>query len=172
MNEGVRSAGQSGESHSGNKHSEAWQMLERAVTDCGLKLFDVDMPGRHGGTLRVFIWRGTTDGVGMEDCVKVTKLLRDHEELDRLFPGEITIEVSTPGINRKLRRPEHFEGALGQRVKVVTFARDDSRSSVHTGVLKSFDGEHLVIDDENAHSAVTLLYKDVKEARIDFRFDG
>ena len=109
-----------------------------------------------------------------EECVRVSKRLLDIDESDGLIPDNCLLEVSSPGVNRRLRRVEHFEGAIGERVRVKFRGENnsgDKTSQTVTGLLRSVIGETLEIDGEEKSGAVSVSLCDVKEARIDFKFE-
>jgi ribosome maturation factor RimP len=129
--------------------------------------------------------------VTLDQCAMVSKRLDQNPGFELLLPDGCVVEVSSPGINRKLRRPEHYRGAIGERVK-VKFGREqdgsraypevDSEASaakvgqpgsvgVVRGKLSAFDGNILEIDDEERHELVRLGLGQVREARVDFLFD-
>ena len=101
-----------------NPQTVLWAMLDEFVQKHGLSLYDLEVPAGSTGVLRVFICRskGTvpnveeraaSSGITVDDCAIVNRFLRDLHEEDKLsfFGGKEqgwSIEVSSPGINRKL----------------------------------------------------------------------
>lgn len=104
------------------------QQIERlALPICeelGLGLYDL-IVGRHGtkGTVRVFIERvdatGAGTGVTMGEITSVTKQLGYLLDAEDVVPFEYRFEVSSPGVERHLRTPEHFLRAVGHDVRIV-----------------------------------------------------
>ena len=77
-------------------------------------------------------------GIDLDDIVKVSRLLAEVPELDAAIPGNYTLEVSSPGIERPLRRPGDFKERLGATVQVRLAVKvQDRRNGV--GVLASVD---------------------------------
>src|SRR5262249_15632045 len=80
-----------------------------------------------GWVLRLFIDRPGRDpmskegGIGLEECARVSHAVETALEVEDLVPHAYSLEVSSPGINRPLRRPEHFQKVVGKRGKVKTF---------------------------------------------------
>ena len=186
------------------KQSSLWSVIHAVALEEGVELFDIDMPGEGGesegrGLLRVYITRdrskdaqsvepaapisedGTVlpaevlrTGVLFEECVRVSKRLLDIDENDGLIPDNCLLEVSSPGVNRRLRRVEHFQGAIGERVRVKFRGENnsgDKTSQTVTGLLRSVIGETLEIDGEEKSGAVSVSLCNVKEARVDFKFE-
>ena len=166
-----------------------WDVVEPIARQHDVELFDIEAPKRAGGVLRVFIYRPrlktaekSEGGINVSDCAKVSRSILDLEEIERFMPGDTRLEVSSPGINRKLRRPEHFTGAVGERVRITFTEADANKSDAKRVTLKgelvSFDGTTLTLkpeaSDERGEQGQLLkeiLFRDVVEARVDFSFD-
>ena len=131
----------------------------KVVTEQGLKLYDMDyFPGN--GEWRIFIYNENTDTAVIEDCVKVDKALTPYVEESDWMPENLTLEVSSPGIDRPLRTKTHFERVVGDSVKIVLVKR--FTSELFPGLPKSLKGEKKVVaklvslnDD-----GLTLSYRD------------
>lgn len=174
-----------------------WSTIEAVVSDEGLQLFDLELPSdiRRGGSLRVFITKpkvlveagdsesvqmaadSPTEGVGVhrggvsfEDCVRVSKRLLDLDEQQEVIPGNCTLEVSSPGINRKLRLPEHFKGALGERVKVKYRSTKSGTTVVLYGTVREASSQVMLVEGEGKDEFVSIPLAEIKEARVDFKF--
>lgn len=175
--------------------NELWQMFEPYAHEMGLEIFEIEVPNSRSSVLRIYLARNpeslvqleratTGDelesqavgednpvkrGVSLDECALFSKTLSRLEGFEDFFHDRWTLEVSSPGINRKLTRPEHFRGALGERVK-VKFRGDEQRTVVAKGVLSQFDGATLTIDDEERGAPVMVEFAQVNEARVDFLF--
>lgn len=178
---------------------ELWNLVEPVVKAAGLELFDIEQPRGSGGILRVFICRGSSNseicslsgvgnntditsqdfrdkpvidkhGIDVSDCARINKTLINMPEIEAFMPGDTVLEVSSPGINRKLTCKEHFSGAVGERVKIVSHKEEGQGREVIRGILKSFDGTFLCVDEEQLKEEVTVSYEKVREARVDFLF--
>lgn len=152
-----------------------WDRIEQIVRDEGLELFDLEIPSGPTGPLRVYISRArgegesATAGVKLDDCAAVSRKIIDLPDIEELLPGDHVIEVSSPGVNRKLSRPEHFRGAVGERVR-VKFRRDDGTHATLFGKLTDATEASLSVEDEQSHSIVAVPIANVKQARVDFLF--
>jgi len=120
----------------------------------GCILYDVEFVGvGKGRTLRLYIDRDTPEGVGIDDCSNVSRALNSLLDEADAVPGEsYTLEVSTPGIERPLRKAWHFEKAVGKKIWVKTnrafesFGVEDKKwksAKQIEDVLTAFDGENL-----------------------------
>jgi ribosome maturation factor RimP len=149
--------------------AQIWEFIEPIVSAAGCQLFDLDAPGGPSGVLRIFIWKGQGAPVLLDDCASVSKRLEDLPELDEMIPGSYVLEVSSPGVNRKLTRPEHFSGAVGERIKLVT-EEDGRKGRSLRGKLTKCEGGMLEVQDEESKGAVQVNLSQVKRAQVDFQF--
>ncbi|RJQ47269.1 MAG: ribosome maturation factor RimP [Gaiellales bacterium] len=120
---------------------------------------DVDVTGGSGNTtLRVFI--DHPDGVDHELCVKVTGLL------DRYLKDH-AVEVSSPGLERRLRKPEHFLSAAGEKINVKTYGPVQGQRNF-TGFLIDAGENGIVMD--LGDRVIELTYDQVARAKKLFEF--
>jgi ribosome maturation factor RimP len=135
------------------------------VSDLGLELYDLE---HAGGVLRVVIERD--GGVDLDTISLVTRLV--SRELDHTdpIPGRYTLEVSSPGLERVLRTPDHFRRVLGRTVAVRTHVGVAGDRRVH-GVLRTVDDDGIVVQlDEPASALVErrVSFEDIERARTVF----
>jgi ribosome maturation factor RimP len=91
--------------------------LEPVVQGAGFELVELEYAqGRGGGTLRLFI--DTPRGVSVADCAEVSRLVGGVLDAQDLIAGRYTLEVSSPGVDRILRTPQHFERFIGETAAV------------------------------------------------------
>jgi ribosome maturation factor RimP len=129
-------------------------IAERVAGSSGLEVVEVEVcgGGKHR-TLRVFIDRpgaapteGRPDGVTHEDCASFSREFGTIVEVEDAFPGgSYVLEVSSPGLDRKLTTSADFERFRGQRIKLMT--REPVNNNRHfEGKLESFENGKLVLD--------------------------
>ena len=141
-----------------------WDVIEPYVAAEGIELDDFEVLGHGAGT----IVRVTVDG---DDALSVDRIAELSRGISRLLDdddpvnGSYTLEVSSPGLERRLRRPRHYEKSLGREVKVKT-KRPVAGTVNHAGSLLEADDEGFVVDtDAGAHR---IAYADVASARTVF----
>ena len=115
-----------------------FSLVKETVENTGVKLWDVRFV-KEGAShyLRVFIDK--PDGITIDDCTNVSHAI--DPVIDEADPIDVSyyLEVCSPGLERELTRPEHFEGMLGKLIKVKLFKAIDGKKEF-TGFLKRFDG--------------------------------
>jgi len=140
---------------------------EALIAAEGLELVDVEYVREHEGwILRLFIDKA--GGVGIEDCTRVSHAVGPSLDVEDLIPHEYHLEVSSPGLNRPLTKPAHFQKATGQKVKVRTFGPlfEPPRKNF-TGVLKGVEPEAVTVEVEGA-GAFRIPLKDIAKANLEF----
>ena len=121
--------------------------------------------------MRVYIDLASREGyVGTEDCEKVSRFL--SEQLDNSDPIEQNyyLEVSSPGMDRPLLKPEHFERYLGEEVEVKLYKGKDGTKKIE-GVLKAFakeeeDGDYMVTIVDHNEKEWNLQLAEIAKASL------
>jgi ribosome maturation factor RimP len=118
--------------------------------EMGFELVDVEFVSAGRWTIRVYIdhLEGGTGPVSIDDCTKVSRRLDDALEMNQTVPHRFVLEVSSPGIERRLRTVEHFRRHLGERVFVQTHDLIDGRRRVE-GELLAADAEAVTVATED-----------------------
>ena len=123
---------------------ELVRLLEPTVEGLGYELSDLEVKlgGRHGA-LRLFIDK--PDGIGLADCEKVSLAISALLDVEDPLPGQYDLEVSSPGLDRKLTKIEHFQRFEGETVKVQMRFPIEGRRRFR-GTLVSSDDENIVVE--------------------------
>ena len=183
-----------GEIAEGIENTPMWRMISDVAASEGVELFDIEYPRDGGasgrsGVVRVYITKGAEavaesseeisseeiserrGSVTFDDCVRVTKRLLDIDEENAFVPASCVLEVSSPGVNRALRLPVHFSGAIGERVR-LKFRNAQASYQVVTGQLRAIkDGIlEVEVEDKKRTETLSIPLAEVKEARVDFKF--
>jgi ribosome maturation factor RimP len=119
-------------------------MAERVATSEGLTLVDVELKGgRSNSLLRVFIDKPV--GVSHADCQLVSEQLSAVLDVEDPFPGKYTLEVSSPGLDRKLSKPSDFTHFVGRRARLVVREAIENQR-VFEGRLAGFENGRVRLD--------------------------
>jgi len=141
---------------------ELAKLLEPTVARLGFELADLEVRlGGKGGLVRVFIDK--PEGIGLEDCEKVSLAVSALLDVEDPVPGNYSLEVSSPGLDRKLTKVEHFQRFEGETVKVQMRFPIEGRRRFR-GTLVSSNDENIVVEvDGESHS---LPLKTIDTARL------
>ena len=141
--------------------------LEAQAGEHGIEIVTVEVTGaRKSPTIRVYI--DTPDGVGFDELAGAQEWINEIMDSIDPFPGAYMLEVSSPGIDRPLRTPEHFERFTGETAVVVLRAPHEGRAK-WTGKLAGFDDGAVLLEVDGI--VERLPYDDIKKANIRGTFD-
>lgn len=123
------------------------ELLEPLMQEFGFELVDVEYV-REGGNwyLRAFIDK--PGGITINDCEAVSRRLSDLLDAEDYIEESYTLEVSSPGLGRPLRKDKDLQRSIGEEVDVKLFAPVD-HSKEYTGLLQTFDKESITIELED-----------------------
>ena len=138
------------------------ELVEPVVADLDIELVDVELTG---GILRVTVDR--SGGLDLDVIAKATRavsrLLDEHDPV----PGRYTLEVSSPGLERRLRTPDHFVRAIGSEVTVKTRTEVDGERRFR-GTLVAADDAGITVRDADDATEHTLAHDQIEKARTVF----
>jgi len=137
--------------------------IKSMVESIGLKLYDTAIVTEHEETIYRISVIGE-GGTSMDKCVEATHLISPLLDVTPPISGEYRLEVSSPGIERKLKTLQHFQNSVGEKVAVTTNDKVKLR-----GKLLRVDGEDIVINDNEAGES-TVTYKDINKAKTYFEW--
>lgn len=151
----------------GDVGERLWETLEPFLEAEGVELDDLDVRGRGNGRLV----RVTVDAPGGLGVDRIAELARGVSRLlDEQDPvsGSYTLEVSSPGLERPLRRPSHFEKAVGREVDLKTVEPIDGAQR-HRGVLERIDETTLRVVVDGSERSIPM--DSVAQAKTVFRWE-
>lgn len=136
-------------------------LLEPVVEAEGFDLYDVSRRREGGRTvLQVMVER--PEGVEIDGLAHLSRRISQHLEEQGSETGTFDLRVSSPGLERPLKRPEHFRRSVGEQVKVKTTAQVEG-SRIHTGTLMSAGDEGCILEAGGAE--LHLSYSGISSAR-------
>ncbi len=140
--------------------------VEPAVVALGLAVYDVEIVGAAGTrTLRLTVTGD--DGIDLETITAVTHAVSPIVDDAAPIGGSFLLEVSSPGIERTLRLPEHYTGAIGEEVSIKFHTSAGPRRV--RGLLRSFDGTNCVVESDDGVGE-EIAIADVTQARTVFEW--
>lgn len=173
----------------GNFLSEIRKLAEEVCIREGCYLYDIEFVG--AGSARVL--RVAVDkegGVSVEDCSNVSRAMNLRLDVEDIVPGgQYQLEVSSPGLERVLKEPRHYQGAVGRKIDVKSFAPlaqfneslpiELAKAKQLQGVLASHDDKGIFIKYQSPAKkgaplpeAVSLFvpYESVTKAHVVFEY--
>ncbi|MGH8226860.1 MAG: ribosome maturation factor RimP [Steroidobacteraceae bacterium] len=143
-------------------HARLVALIEPVLAQWGYELVDLEFgPASGGGALRIFIDK--PEGVGLEDCERVSREVSALLDVEDPITTAYTLEVSSPGEDRVLRTRAHFERFVGARVHVELTAPRDGRRR-YTGVLQAVADEGICLEVDR--QTVSVPFREIGMARL------
>ena len=142
--------------------SELQELLGPSIERLGYELIDLEARlGGKSGVVRVFI--DQPEGISLDDCEKVSRAVSALLDVEDPLPGQYNLEVSSPGLDRKLTKVAHFQRFAGETVKVQMRFPIEGRKRFR-GTLVSSTDENIVVEvDGESH---TLPLATIDTARL------
>jgi ribosome maturation factor RimP len=140
--------------------------IEPVLADMGLELYDIELTtSGRARTLRVLVDR--EGGVDLDAITAATERVSPVIEAHEKLQGPFTLEVSSPGLERPLRRPEHFRRALADTVTVKTRDAAGGVRRLHGRLLDAGDDGITIETDDTTER---IPYDQITQARTVFEF--
>lgn len=146
--------------------SNVKELLEPILDEKNLELFDIEYKGLGSkGILRVFIDK--EEGVTVNDCAKISRELGALLDVHEVIPGSYTLEISSPGLTRPLRKPGDYIRYIGKTVKIKTLEDLDDRN-VFQGRLVDFVDETVSLQIDGVNYLIP--YDKIEKANLELDF--
>ncbi len=130
-----------------NIEEKVENLLKSKIESIGYELYDVEY-AKEGPNyfLRIFIDK--PNGIDLQDCEKVNNHIMEELDQADYIKEQYFLEVSSPGVERILRKNKHLEQNIGKEVQVKLFKKDENSKKEYIGILKSFNDESILIENE------------------------
>lgn len=144
-----------------------FSLIEPVLQDIGFELVEVEYLTMHGRwILRLYIDK--EGGVTIDDCADVSRDLGDIIDVKEVIDHEYVLEVSSPGLNRPLRKEKDFIKAIGSRIK-LKMIRDLEGQKNFTGRLKDYNNRTIYLETEG--KLIELPFDDVEKSNLIYDFN-
>ena len=125
--------------------SDIWSLIEPVVEGMGYEVVDIEFkPHPTNGLLRIYIDKA--DGILLEDCEQVSKQVSGVLDVEDPIPGQFNLEVSSPGMDRPLRKEKDFERFTGETVKIKLSVPTLEGQRNFTGKLLGLKDEEVILE--------------------------
>lgn len=123
------------------------KLVEPIIENLGYELYDVEY-AKEGKNyfLRIFI--DNEKGIDLNDCEKVNDSITDILDKENYIKEQYFLEISSPGIERVLRKDKHLEKNIGEEVTIKLFKKDENGKKEYLGKLKNFNQDKIVVEQE------------------------
>lgn len=165
MGEGTTGAGRTTTartSGSAGKLGELRPEIERIAGAAGCELWHAEL---KGGTLRLFLDK--PEGVTLSDCEHVSKQVSAYLDVVDFGKSRYVLEVSSPGLDRQLYQPGHYERFVGRKVRVTLEDPETGKRRTVTGRLEAFEKPEDAPEDALEKTARVVVIEEPKGERLE-----
>jgi ribosome maturation factor RimP len=141
------------------------KLIEPLVNELGVELVDLEYRSARKGHLCIYIDK--PGGVGIKDCEAVSRDVSELLDIRDPIPGSYVLEVSSPGVERTLRKKEDFQRFLGEAARLYTIEPVNGRKKF-TGTLVQAQPGHVALLLEDGER-VELPFTEIKKAHLVYR---
>lgn len=132
------------------------ETIEMTVKGCGVELYDIVTTKENDRNIfRVYI--SSNEGISLDKCAEISRLISPILDIEEPMGGKYNLEVSSPGIERKLKKPRHFISSIGSLVKIKDFEKN-----VLQGKLLNADENEIKVETEHGEEIIT--YDEISSA--------
>ncbi len=140
------------------------QTLSNLLKDCGVNLYDTETLTEHDKKIfRIYIT--ADEPITLDQCTKVTKIISPIIDLDPPVSGEYFLEVSSPGIDRKLTTLEHFALSKNELIKIKL---NDGRK--FKAKILGIEGDNIKLYDKEKKEDIVISFNDINRAKTYFEW--
>ncbi|WP_200762567.1 ribosome maturation factor RimP [Nitrosophilus alvini] len=136
--------------------------IRQIVEDAGVELYDIETVTEHGKTIyRIYI--KSKNGIDLDKCAQISNLISPLLDVTPPVKGEYYLEVSSPGVERKLKKLSHFENSIGESVKIVL-----NDGTVIKGKIEDVKGNTITLLTD--HGKEEINFNDISSAKTYFEW--
>ncbi|ECP7275923.1 ribosome maturation factor RimP [Campylobacter jejuni] len=133
--------------------------LEALCKEAGLDFYDDELVSENGKKIyRVYVMK--EGGVNLDDCARLSEILSPLFDVEPPVNGEYFLEVSSPGLERKLTKLDHFKKSIDELVKITTNEKEKLKAKI-IGV----EDENITLENLENKEKITINFNDIKKAR-------
>ncbi len=129
-----------------NIEEKVENLLKETIENIGYDLYDVEYV-KEGKNYFLRIYIDKPEGIDLKDCEKVNDAISDLLDEADYIKDQYFLEVSSPGIERVLRKDKHLEQNKGKEIAIKLFKKDETGKKEYQGILQDFDDETITLED-------------------------
>lgn len=138
------------------------ESIEIAVQGCGAEVYDI-VTTKENDTNIFRVYVTSKDGISLDKCAEISRMISPILDIEEPMGGKYNLEVSSPGIERKLKKPQHYAASIGEKIKLKDFDKN-----IIKGELISTNDEEIKIKTEHGEEIIT--YDEISSASTYFEW--
>ena len=144
-------------------------LIKEKIEKIGYELYDVEY-SKEGKNyfLRIFI--DSKNGIDLDDCEKVNNEIMEDLDNAKYIKEQYFLEVSSPGIERILRKEKHLEQNIGNEIAIKLFKKDEEGKKEYQGILKKYTEQDIIIED-NENKQKQINRKNISQIKTVYNWE-
>lgn len=162
-----------------NIEQKVEKLVKTKIEETGYELYDVEY-AKEGKNYFLRIYIDSPKGIDLNDCEKVNDAIMDLLDEADYIKEQYFLEVSSPGVERRLRKNKHFEASIGKEVDVNLYSpiklkqdevneKKKNTTKNISGILKSFDENNITLEIES-NEEIKIERKNISNIKIKFNW--
>lgn len=131
-----------------NVEKKTQELVGKIITDLGYELYDIEYL-KGGKEYHLCIYIDRPEGISIEDCEKVNNAIDPLLDEADFIKDQYFLEVSSTGLEKNLRKREHFLKQVGKKIQVKLFTKINNQNTFE-GLLKEYNDDFIILDVENS----------------------
>ena len=146
-------------------------LIKDKIENIGYSLYDVEY-AKEGPNYYLRIYIDSPNGIDLNDCEKVSNEINDVLDEANYIKEQYFLEVSSPGIEKILRKDSHLEQNVGNQVEVKLFKKDENGNKNYIGELKGFDEDTITVEVTDKIDEVKIERKNIAQIKTVYDWDN
>mgnify|MGYP006337579391 FL=1 len=144
-------------------------LIKEKIEKIGYELYDVEY-SKEGKNyfLRIFI--DSKNGIDLDDCEKVNNEIMEDLDNANYIKEQYFLEVSSPGIERILRKEKHLEQNIGNEIAIKLFKKEKKKKKEYQGILKKYTEQDIIIED-NENKQKQINRKNISQIKTVYNWE-
>lgn len=152
-----------------NIEEKVENLISKTIEELGYELYDVIYEKEaQDYYLRIFIDK--PEGISLEDCEKVNDAINDMLDEVNYIKDQYFLEVSSPGVERVLRKDKHLQANLGKEIACNLFKPIEKEKQIE-GVLQEFDENQLILQVEGKEESTQIERKNIARMKLKYHWN-
>ena len=148
-----------------NIEQKVENLLKDKIEKIGYDLYDVEYT-KEGKNYFLRIYIDKPEGIDLKDCEKVNDEISDLLDEADYIKEQYFLEVSSPGIERILRKDKHLEQNKGNKIVIKLFKKDEAGNKEYQGILKDFNEDFIELDEN-----IQIERKNIAQIKTVYNWD-
>ena len=145
-----------------NIEEKVEKLLEPKIQEIGYELYDVEY-AKEGKNYFLRIIIDKPEGIDLNDCEKVNNEITDMLDEANYIKEQYFLEVSSPGIERVIRKEKHLKQNIGQEIQVKLFRKDQNGKKEYQGKLLDYTSENITI--QTSEEKINIERKNISQIK-------